>query len=201
MTRACGYEIKPLSHSTAIPRRGHCDLIFSSAPWDRQKILEIVAKYFSFFTRWRCHGVLTAIMAFPRSAQRRPHWVLVGESLRSRGALTAPTWRARSCHSASSACTRCAWRVHCVCSAFTRSVYIHKHFQTIAICNHSVLQVTSTSHGRQKGQQRQREKDASEWAYWASGTHSQPSAIASRGRTTSRAGAALEGHLWGDQSA
>ena len=40
------------------------------------------------------------------------------------------------------ACTACPLRLY---SVHKERIYKHKHFQTIAICNHSVLQVTSTS--------------------------------------------------------
>ena len=84
--------VKPLSHSTAIPRRWHGDLKFLRAPWDRTKILKNIANNFTFYITWRCHGAPTATVAFPRSAHGVPprsYGVLTGDWLRSHGALTA----------------------------------------------------------------------------------------------------------------
>ena len=61
-------KVKPLSHSTAIPRRWHGDLKFLRVPWDRTKILENIANNFTFSIMWRCHGAPTATVVFPRSA-------------------------------------------------------------------------------------------------------------------------------------
>ena len=108
-------HVKPLSHSTAIPRRWHGDLKFLRAPWDRTKILKNVANNFTFSITWRCHGAPTATVAFPRSAYGVPprsQGVLTGDWLRSHGALTACSWRAKSCQCASTACTQRARRAH-----------------------------------------------------------------------------------------
>ena len=43
------FELKPLSHSTAIPWRWHGDLKFLRAPWDRTKILKNIANNFTFY--------------------------------------------------------------------------------------------------------------------------------------------------------
>ena len=119
-------SVKPLSHSTAIPRRWHGDLKFLRAPWDRTKILKNIANNFTFFITGRCHGAPTATVAFPRSAHGVPprsHGVLIGDWLRGHGALTACSWRAKSCHCASTACTQRARRAQCVSTASSRSVY------------------------------------------------------------------------------
>ena len=84
--------LKPLSHSTAIPRRWHGDLKFLRAPWDRTKILKNIANNFTFSITWRCHGAPRATVAFPRSAHGMPprsHGVLTGNWLRGHGALMA----------------------------------------------------------------------------------------------------------------
>ena len=84
--------LKPLSHSTAIPRRWHGDLKFLRAPWDRTKILKNIANILTFSITWRCHGAPTATVAFPRSAHGVPprsHGVLTGDWLRIHEALTA----------------------------------------------------------------------------------------------------------------
>ena len=112
--------LKPLSHSTAIPRRWHGDLKFLRAPWDRTKILKNIANNLTFSITWRCHGAPTATVAFPRSAHGVPprsHGVLTGDWLRSHGALTACSWCAKSCHCASTACTQRARRAQCVSTA------------------------------------------------------------------------------------
>ena len=96
---------KPLSHSTAIPRRLHGDLKFLRAPWDCTTILEKIANNFTFSITWRCHGVLT------------------GDWLRGHGALMACSGRAKSCHCASTACTQRARCAQCVSTASARSVY------------------------------------------------------------------------------
>ena len=121
-------HLKPLSHSTAIPRRWHGDLKFLTAPWDRTKILKNIANNFTFSITWRCHGAPTATVAFPRSAHGVPprsHRVLTGDWLRSHGELKACSWRAKSCHCASTACTQRARRAQCVSTASPRSVYEH----------------------------------------------------------------------------
>ena len=128
----CFAYLKPLSHSTAIPRRWHGDLKFLRAPWDRTKILKNIANSFTFSITWRCHGAPTATVAFPRSAHGVPprsHGVLTGDWLRSHGALTACSWRAKSCHCASTACTQRARRAQCVSTASSRSVYEHMRKQ------------------------------------------------------------------------
>ena len=125
---------KPLSHSTAIPRRWHGDLKFLRAPWDRTKILKHIANNFTFSITWRCHGAPTATVAFPRSAHGVPprsRGVLTGDRLRSHGALTACSWRAKSCHCASTACTQRARRAQCVSTASSRSVYEHMRKQVL----------------------------------------------------------------------
>ena len=86
------HTVKPLSHSTAIPRRWHSDLKFLKAPWDRTKILKNIANKFTFSITWKCHGAPTATVAFSRSAYGMPtrsNGVLTGDWLRSHGALTA----------------------------------------------------------------------------------------------------------------
>ena len=126
--------VKPLSHSTAIPRRWHGDLKFLRAPWDRTKILKNIANNFTFSITWRCHGAPTATVAFPRSAHGVPprsHGVLTGDWLRGHGALTACSWRAKSCHCASTACTQRARRAQCVSTASSRSVYEHMRKQVL----------------------------------------------------------------------
>ena len=128
------WSLKPLSHSTAIPRRWHGDLKFLRAPWDRTKILKNIANNFTFSITWRCHGAPTATVAFPRSAHCLPprsHGVLIGDWLRSHGALTACSWRAKSCHCASTACTQRARRAQCVSTASSRSVYEHMRKQVL----------------------------------------------------------------------
>ena len=121
-------HVKPLSHSTAIPRRWHGDLKFLRAPWDRTKNLKNIANNFTFSKTWRCHGAPMATVPFPRSAHGvppRPHGVLIGDWLRSHGALTACSWRAKICHCASTACTQRARRTQCIFTASSRSVYEH----------------------------------------------------------------------------
>ena len=125
-------DLKPLSHSTAIPRRWHGDLKFLRAPWDRTKILKNIANNFTLSITWRCHGAPTATVAFPRSAYGvppRPQGVLTGDWLRSHGALTACSWRAKSCQCASTTCTQRARRAQCVSTACPRSVYEHMRKQ------------------------------------------------------------------------
>ena len=127
-------RVKPLSHSTAIPRRWHGDLKFLRAPWDRTKILKHIANNFTFSITWRCHGVPTATVAFPRNAHGVPprsHGVLTGDWLRSHGAPTTCSWRAESCHCASTACTQRARRAQCVSTASSRSVYEHMREQVL----------------------------------------------------------------------
>ena len=122
-----GY-LKPLSHSTAIPRRWHGDLKFLRAPWDRTKKLKKIANNFTFSITWRCNGAPTATVAFPRSAHGVPprsHGVLTCDWLRGHGALMACSWRAKSCHCASMACTQRARRAQCISTASSRSVYEH----------------------------------------------------------------------------
>ena len=128
------YWIDVLSHSTAIPRRWHGDLKFLRAPWDRTKILKNIANNFTFSITWKCHGAPTATVVFPRSAHGVPprsHGVLAGDWLRSHGALTACSGRAKSCHWASTACTQRARRVQCVSTASSRSVYEHMRKQVL----------------------------------------------------------------------
>ena len=127
----CHAAVKPLSHSTAIPRRWHGDLKFLRAPWDRTKILKNIANNFTFSITWKWHGAPTATVAFPRSAHGVPprsHGVLTGDWLRSHGALTACSWRAKSCHCASTAYTQ---RAQCVSTASSRSVYEHMRKQVL----------------------------------------------------------------------
>ena len=65
------------------------------------------------FTRWRCHGVLTAIVPFIRSAcgvLSRSHRVLVGDRRRVQDALTA---RSRSAHGVLGVVRACLRRAHC----------------------------------------------------------------------------------------
>ena len=127
-------QLKPLSHSIAIPRRWHGDLKFLRAPWDRTKILKNIANNFTFSITWRCHGAPTATVAFPRSASGVPpcsHGVLTGDWLRNHGALMACSWRAKSCHCASTSCTQRARRAQCVSTASSRSVYEHMRKQVL----------------------------------------------------------------------
>ena len=120
--------LKPLSHSTTIPRCWHGDLKFLRAPWHRTKILENKAKYLTFSTTWRYHGAPKATLVFLRSVlgvPQRFHEVLAGDSLRGHRAPKVGPWCAKSCHYASTACTRHARRVQCVARASARIVYEH----------------------------------------------------------------------------
>ena len=120
--------IKALSHSIATPRRWHGNLKFLRAPWDRMKILENIGNNFTFSLTWRCHGAPTATVTFLRSAHGMPprsHRVLTGDWLHGHGALMACSWRAKSCHCASTASTQCAWHAECVSTASSRSIYEH----------------------------------------------------------------------------
>ena len=126
--------LKPLSHSTAIPRRWHGDLKFLRAPWDRTKILKNIVNNFTFSITWRCHCAPTATVAFPMSAHGLPprsHGVLTSDWLRSHGALAACLWRAKSCHCTSRACTQRARRAQYVSTASSRSVYEHMRKQVL----------------------------------------------------------------------
>ena len=117
--------LKPLSHSTAIPRRWHGDLKFLRALWDRTKILENIANNFTFSITWRCHGAPTATVAFPRSAHGVPprsHGVLTGDWLHGHRALMARSWHAMSCHCASTACTQ-----HARCAQSCVSTSVNEH--------------------------------------------------------------------------
>ena len=121
-------KLKPLSHSTAIPRRWHGDLKLLRAPWDRTKIQENIRNDFTFSITWRCHGVPMATVAFPWRAHGvspRCYGVLTCDWLRGHGALMACSWRAKSCHCASTACTQRALRAQCVSTASSQSVNEH----------------------------------------------------------------------------
>ena len=118
-------DLKPLSHSTTIPRRWHSDLKFLRVPWDRTKIPENIGNSSTFSTTRRCQGAPTATVAFPRSAHGVPprsHGVLTGDWLRGHGALMACSWCAKSCRCASTACTQ---RAQCISTVSTRSMYEH----------------------------------------------------------------------------
>ena len=128
LSSTTGVYVKPLSHSTAIPRRWHGDLKFLRAPWDRTKVLENIANNFTFSIMWRCHGATTASMTFPMSAHGVPprsHGVLTGYWLRSHGGTMACSWHAKSCHCTSTACTQRSRRAQCVSTASSRSAYEH----------------------------------------------------------------------------
>ena len=106
------WTLKPLSHSTTIPRRWHGDLKFLRAPWDRTKILENIAHNFTFSITWRCHGSPTATVAFPRSAHAPTEvWpaidcVVTERSWRARGVQRVVTAHRRRAHSAPNAFLR-----------------------------------------------------------------------------------------------
>ena len=63
---------------------------------------------------WRAHGV-----------SPRCYGVLTCDWLRGHGALMACSWRAKSCHCASTACTQRALRAQCVSTASSQSVNEH----------------------------------------------------------------------------
>jgi hypothetical protein len=81
------YPVKAQSHYTAFPRCWHVVVKFLRVPWDRRKILKKSCTLFNIFTRWRCHGVLTATEAFLRSARG----VLLGMLTRHVRCLQAAT--------------------------------------------------------------------------------------------------------------
>ena len=102
------FNIKPLPHSTVIPRHWHGDLKFLRALWDRTKILENIANNFTCSMTWICHGMPTATMVFSRSAHGVPSHsprVLTGDWLHGHGALMTCSCCAKSCHYASMAYT------------------------------------------------------------------------------------------------
>ena len=98
----------------------HSDLKFHRAPWDSTKILENKANNFTFSITWSYHGTPTTIMAFLRSVHSVlpfSHRILVGNWLRGHRALMASSWRAKSCHNASTVCTQRIRRVQWVSMA------------------------------------------------------------------------------------
>ena len=152
----------------AIPRSCPGVVKFLRTPWDRREMLKIVPNYFRFFTRGRCHGVITVIVPFLRSAcgvLSRSHRVLVGDRWRVQDALTA---RSRSAHGVLGVVRACLRRAHCTDRApNTCTEYKSFDIQTVdcfpsPLDTIHVIITTSSLHigmvGKQKGTRRRGKK-------------------------------------------